>query len=193
MKLFRLFLLVALSSTPVAVFAQSSEVKSLMTQAQRSMAGGDRATAKALFARVVELDPNNANAKRYLRTLELAEASAGGTGGALKVQLERLMVEKIDFKETSLDAVLEFLSQVAKKKSMNLSFVQKLPADYAKNTKINLNLSNVPMSVVLQYVGTLSNTVMKPEQYAVTVELASAQAPAPAANGTPEAPKIQGL
>lgn len=188
----RLLLSFTLCSMPIAAFAQSAEVNTLMTQAQRALIGGDRATAKVLFKRVIELDPKNANAQRYLRTIELAEAQTGAGGGALKVQLERLMVEKIDFKDTSLDAVLQFLSHVAKQKSMNLSFVQKLPPDYAKNTKITLNLANVPMAVVLQYVGSLSGTVLKPEQYAVAVELASAQA-TPAATSNPADPKIPGL
>lgn len=188
----RLLVSLALCSMPVLAPAQSAEVNTLMTQAQRALMGGDRPTAKVLFKRVIELDPKNANAARYLRTIELADAQAGAGGGALKVQLERLMVDKIDFKDTSLDAVLQFLSHVAKQKSMTLSFVQKLPPDYAKNTKITLNLANVPMAVVLQYVGSLSGTVLKPEQYAVAVELASAQA-APAAATNPADPKIPGL
>lgn len=175
--------LLLLSATVLPVMAAPS----LVTEAQRDYNAGRYAEAKAKFLRIQAENPSNVVAKNYLRMIETVEKEAPKT--QLRSQLAALTVETIAVREASLESVLEMLPQWAGKASegkVKPSFVVQPGVDLQK--PITLQLSNVPYTEVLRYVGIQGGVRFQIDQYAVrvapasqnaTAEQAAQEAPAP--------------
>ena len=164
-----LTLLLASTLFTGAIQAQNSAAKEY-SEAQRAYLGGDTATAKTKFQELLSVDPSNVGAKNYLRMIVMAEKK--DKKGALSGQLATLMVPKVSFKEASFASVLEFLKTKAAELSANKvapSFVLQLPPDFAKQTPITLELSNVPFTEVLRYLGDLTSTKFQIQEFAIVV------------------------
>ena len=152
-----------------ALQAQTSAAKEY-SEAQRAYLAGDTETAKTKFQEVLAIDPTNSGAKNYLRTILMAEKK--DKKSPLAGQLKTLIVPKVSFKEASLASVLDFLKSKAAEISANKvapSFVLKLPADFATQTPITLELSNVPFTEILRYLGDLTSTKFDIQEYAIVV------------------------
>lgn len=169
MKIPHLCLLALLLSAPIA-FPQSSPA-SLYTEAQRAYLAGDVATAKDKFLAVLSADPNHAGAKNYLKTIAASEKK--DKKSTLSAQLAVLILPKVTFKEATFDSVLEYLKAKAAELTANKvapSFVLQLPPDFTKQTPITLDLSNVPFTEVLRYLGELTSTKFEIQEYAIVVK-----------------------
>jgi hypothetical protein len=58
---------------------------------------------------------------------------------------------------------------------------------------VTLSVTNIPLTEVLKYIGSLANVQFEYEKYAVRVKPAGAAVPAPSAPAAPAAPTIPGL
>jgi hypothetical protein len=74
----------------------------------------------------------------------------------------------------------------------NVSFVTQL-SEEQKAVPVTLSVTNIPLTEVLKYIGSLANVQFEYEKYAVRVKPAGAAAPAPPAAATPPAATIPGL
>lgn len=176
--------LVALSLSGASVQAADA-VSQLLAEAQTAMLRGDLPGAKAKFQSVVTMDPKNVTAKGYLAKIAAQEAK-DAVGGSQEKQLAKLNMPKIDFKEATLTATLDYLKQSASKLSdgkQAVNFVVQLPEAQA-NTPITLSLTNVPFTEVLKYLGSLANVTFSYDRYAITVRPAAPTAQATTAPAT---------
>lgn len=83
------------------------------------------------------------------------------------IVLEQTLLPEISFKEASLSSVLEYLSQKAGDKSP-LNFVTLYPAEYGEKL-ITLQLTHVPLKVVLDYIGAIAGVDFIPDPHAIRV------------------------
>ena len=117
-------------------------------------------------------DPQNFGAKNFLKSIAIAEKK--NKKSELSAQLAALIVPKVTFKEASLGSVLDYLKVKAAEISENKvspSFVLQLPPDFAQQPPITLDLSNVPFTEVLRYLGELTSTKFEVQQYAIVVSV----------------------
>ena len=174
-------LLLLASILTMTVSAQ--EVQTLLSEAQRDILRGDRAAAKEKFTFVQKLDPNNRIAMSYLRRMAVEDKQAGvDESAALRTKLEKMVIEKIEFRDATVSEALEFLAKkIAAPASggAKVNIVQQL-SDAEKSTKITLVLSNIAASEALRYVADLANLSVSYEKFAVVVKPKSAAQPAPA-------------
>ncbi len=153
-----------------SALAQTS-VTELSTVAQRAYLSGDMKTAKEKFGQVIELDPANKVAANYLRMIRSQEERSG-QGGAFQKQLETLILPKVELRDATFAEALEVLRQQATKASegkVAVSFVSQVPAETAAKP-VTLNLTNVPFTEVLKYVGQLTGTTFSVEKFAIVVK-----------------------
>ena len=151
--------------------ARAQSTATLYTEAQRAFLAGDTNTAKDKFNAVLSADPNNIGAKNYLRTILTAEKK--NQKSTMAAQLAVLIVPKVSFKDASLDSVLEFLKSKAAELSeqkVTPSFVLQLPPDFARQMPITLELTNVPFTEILRYLGEITSTKFEIQQYAIVVK-----------------------
>ena len=159
------------------LFAET--VQEVYARGVRASLSGDDAAAKQLFLQVLAADPSNKAAAANLRRIELATAKSGD----LKSRTEALTVSKIDFRDASLNSVLDYLPKLAAQDSggkTNLNIVRMFPKDYGDEKKITLQLASVPMSSVLDYIAELGGLSLAYEKAAVVVKMKDAAAPAQA-------------
>ena len=170
-----LLLCFAASALPLA--AQQS---SLLSQAQKAYLAGDIATAKPLFEQVLADDPKNVAARNYLKAIAAAEAQAG-PGAKMEKQYRELILPKVEFKDATLDSVLEALRQLASKASggkIEPNFVVQPGVNVS--SPVTLSLSNIPFLEALRYVGELVKADFVVDRYAIMVK--------PKASATPAVP-----
>ena len=102
---------------------------------------------------------------------------AGDTSYDLKVKMDTIVFPSVEFADTPLRDVLEFLTvrsaeldtvetDPAKK---GVSLLVKAPGETADNVRINLKLSNIPLSEILRYVGEQAGLRIRVEPYAIAL------------------------
>lgn len=167
-----------LASLLMVSSAFAYDVSTMLSKAQRDFARGDMNSAKTEFNKVLKEDAHNTTAINYLRMI--AAADKGKKNNALKQKLEALVIPKIALKDATFNSALDFLTQQASKLSggkIKVSFVVKLPKNFAKTQKVTLNLNDVPFTEVLTYIGALTGTQFQIQQYAILVTKKEATSP----------------
>jgi len=162
-------------------FADES-LQQLLTEAQTAYSRGDITTAKANFEMVYKIDPRNQVAIGFLRRIRAAEG-ARGKGVDQEKSLAAVILPKVEFREATLGSALEYLKQAIVKASDGkqvVNFVVQVPEDQVKTLPVTLNLTSIPATEALRYLGGVAGLEFQYEKYAVVVRSktggASAQA-----------------
>ena len=189
MKTFPLVLLSAIA----LLFAQSGFAQSTqdaLNDAQRAYIRGDTETAKAQFKIVLELDPHNVTAQNYMRMITMAEKANGGGAVQREKQLGALILPHVELNEATFGTALEYLKQSAAKQGVtDVSFVVQAPQEIVDTKKVTLNLSKIPFTEVMRYMGELTGFKFSIEKYAIVVKSQdAAPAVSSAAPVTPAVP-----
>lgn len=156
------------------VRAQTS-VQQLLTEAQKSYMRGDLETAKQQFLTVNRLDPKNPTAIGFLRRIQ-AE-SKPNANATVEKQLSGVIIPKVEFREATLGSALDYLKQAVSKASdgkTSVNFIVQLPEERVKSQTVTLNITAVPFTEVLRYLGGLADVQFEYDRYAVVVKPKSA-------------------
>ncbi len=154
-----------------SAMAAPNEVQTLLTEAQTAYMRGDIEGAKANFQMVNKLDPRNQTAIAFLRRIQVEQAQKGGAG-AVEKKLAAIIIPNIEFKEATLRETLEFLRKKVNDMPNNqqpVNFVMQLPDEQAATAKVTLNLTNIPFTEVLRYIGGLAGVSFAYDKYAIIV------------------------
>jgi len=142
-------------------FSLSAEtVQQTYARGVRAYAGGNVDAARKLFEEVLAAEPDNKGAAAYLRNIAAEKPATV----SLRKQMEALIVPKVDFHDTSLTTVLDYLPKVVAEQSKGratLNIVRLFPSDFGTSKTITLELSNVPMANVLDFVAQLAGVKME--------------------------------
>jgi hypothetical protein len=174
-------LFLALASAAFA--APQPEIQQYLTEGQTAFIRGDIAKAKAAFEMVYQMDPRNPVAIGYLRRIKIAEENQP-KGNDQEKALAGLLIPQIQFREATLVSALDYLKKSVEKASggkQAVNFVVQLPAEQMNTQTVTLNLSNVPFTEALRYLGGLANFTAKYEKYAITLKPEAAVPPTTAA------------
>lgn len=165
-------------SSWIAAFAFSASVFGQQTaqeayaQGMRAFSAGNVDEAKALIGQALELDPGHQGANAVMRRIEIDEQQRG----SLEKRLSTVIIESVDFKDTSLSAILEYLPKVvADAGGPPLNIVRVFPTGFAETKKVDLTLSNVPLPELLRYLAQVSGIDLEYERHAIVVTAPSAE------------------
>jgi hypothetical protein len=176
--------------TPSPASTPSAELQQLLTEGQTAFMKGDFATAKTDLEWVLQLDPRNKTAIGYLRRITLQEGQ--NKGAALEKQLDALMIPKLDFREATLGAALDFMKKSADRLSngkIAVSFVVQASPE-ANSLPVTLSLSNIPFTEALRYICGVAGLNCTYEKYAIVLRSAGNEpaSTTPTTSTTPPAP-----
>jgi len=169
MKLLQIPLTILLGSL-LAATALAADVQKLLSEGQTAMIRGDMETAKSKFQTVNQLDPRNITAIAYLRQIAAQEAQNGGAPQQEK-QLSQLIIPKIEFREATFTAALDFMKRKATELSggkQSVNFVVQLPPE-SQNVQVTLNLQNIPFTEALRYVAELAGAKVEYQKHAIVI------------------------
>jgi hypothetical protein len=158
--------------------APDPTVAALMAQGQKAFVASDYDTTKEKFEEVVQLDNTNEMAIQFLRIIHTRQASMPTPPKHL---YDKLILPKVELKDATFSAALDFFKQKAADQSVTVSFVPNLPPVQMSRT-VTLSLANVPFLDALNYLCQLENATYKVEPYAIVITPATADStPEPAA------------
>jgi len=151
------------------------DTQKLMSEGQTAMIRGDMETAKSKFELVNKLEPKNLPAIAYLRQIAAQEAQKP-TSPQQEKQLSQLIIPKLEFREATFTAALDFMRRKATELSggkQSVNFVVQIPAD-AQNTPVTLNLQNIPFTEALRYIAELAGAKVEYQKFAVVIRTGGA-------------------
>jgi hypothetical protein len=165
--LMRIFLLMSATlltgaSTPVTA---DDDLNQIFEQGRTAFYRGDYETAQRLLTLVQAGDPRHGPTRGLLAQIKLA---APPDGEFLKKNYSAIVLQKVEMEEVTLQDCLQGLIIISKnategKLAPNLILQAKDKAD----TKVTMNLSNIPLPEAIDYVARLSGTKVKWEKHAV--------------------------
>jgi hypothetical protein len=170
----------ALTAPADAPATPDPTIAALMAQGQKAFLASDYDTAKEKFEEVVQLDNTNTMAIQFLRIIHTRQASMPKPPKQL---YDKVVLPKVELKDATFSAALDFFKQKAADQSVTVSFVPNLPPAQMSRT-VTLSLTNVPFLDALNYLCQLDSATYKVEPYAIVITPATADstsAPAPAA------------
>ena len=139
--------------------------------------------AEAIGKEILAQKPDQPTVKQLLAEIgeQRRKLQARDPGFAMRRRLEQIVVPEIKFREARAPDVVEFLRKEAKRLSgEDLNFVW-LVAEDAELKAVTLNLRNVPMSDVLNYVTQLTGLKYRVDAHAVVIYKPAPERPIPPA------------
>jgi len=94
-------------------------------------------------------------------------------GNDQEKQLAALIIPQISFKDATLGSALDYLKKSVEKASggkQAVNFVIQLPAEQVNTQTVTLNLSNIPFTEAVRYLGDLANATIVYDKYAIMVK-----------------------
>ncbi len=149
--------------------AGSGNLQKVFNDAKADYDAGEFEKAAIGFRKVLKYQPSYVYARKYLPQTE-AMLKKGKTVVTLETKLAKLQVPNVNFDNASLGTVLTYLSQRSEEISggkVIANFIYKGPREDKDSKMVTLKLGSVPMTEVIRYVGQLTGTKFKYEEYAV--------------------------
>jgi tetratricopeptide (TPR) repeat protein len=159
----------ALAQTKPATPAQLADA--FYRKGLAAEAAGDYPAAKAAYTEALRNNPRHANCTYRLKQLELNKEDIIIKGR--KAQLDKVVLPEVKFDGASLDEALAAVGTLITKESANKlapNFIVQDPNGKISNTKITLNLKNLPASAVLTYLLDQAKAKARYDEHAVVIE-----------------------
>lgn len=153
-----------------AVVAGPGNLKKVFNDAKAAYDAQDYEKAEAGFRKVLKYQPGYIYARKYLTLTEEKVKSGGSKAVSLESKLAQLKIPSVEFNETDLGTVMIYLSQKSAEVSggkVVANFIYKGSAEDKQAKPVTLKLSNVPLTEVIRYVGQLTGTKFKYEEFAI--------------------------
>jgi len=158
---------------PIATAQQSAQARAaaLYQKGLTAVKAGEAATAESCFREVLRLQPRNANARFQLHQLKLNAPALGAK--KRKLQLQKILLAKVEFEDLSLREALDTLDALvlkATKEEFAPNFIVQDSANILGERTFSLQLSNIPASVALQYCLDHARASARYDQHAIVVK-----------------------
>lgn len=132
---------------------------------------GDVDGARTAYTKALQANPQHANCRYRLQQLELNKNAIAAKGR--EGMFNTVMIPTVQFDGATLQEAFEALNTMILKESKNKlspNFVIQDPQNKLANTKISLNLKNLPASAVIKYLLTQGGAKARYDEHAVVIE-----------------------
>jgi tetratricopeptide (TPR) repeat protein len=169
--IFSLFVAVSAAHAQTAPVTPGQTADAYYAQGLAAEKAGDVAAARDAFGAALRVNPQHANARYRLGLLRTNAAAIAARGREAK--LGAVMVPEIQLDGATMAETIEHLGALIERESKGETapnFVIQDPKGLLRDHKITLQLKNVPVSAVLQYVTTQANAKIRYDEHAVVIE-----------------------
>lgn len=143
----------------------ADDLNALYQNGRAAFHQGDYATAQALLSRVAAANPTHTDTQNMLRYIK-THAKPGVSN--LRHEYEAVIIPKVDLRDVTLAEAVEGLGGLAKNASggkVGLNVI--LKGTNLRTRKVNLSLTQVPLSQLLEYIAQLTESKLSYEKHAV--------------------------
>ncbi len=145
-------------------------LKEVYDEGVKHFESGDYVAALEDFETFLKHQPNYPYARNYAAQCRQKIQQGIKPKRDLEAELASIVIPSVEFNNTDLGLVFEFLTQKSEELSggkVVANFIYKGSDDLKKRTTISLKLRNAPFTDVVKYVGQLSGTAFTYEEFAV--------------------------
>lgn len=131
---------------------------------------GDPTTAIAAFKAAIELNPKHANAR--FRLGEVKINAPGIKANAMEAKIGGITIPTYQIEDVTIKEALEVLAVAIEKQTKEEvapNFVIEDPTKKLADAKVTMNIKNVPVSAILQYIHAQTNTKIRYDEHAVVI------------------------
>jgi|694.fasta_scaffold29743_3 tetratricopeptide (TPR) repeat protein len=167
-----LITLIAIACSVTLALAETAAEKAEAWYQQGLIAekAGDPTTAMAAYKAALALNTNHANA-RY-RAGEVKINASALKANAIEAKIGGVMIPAYQIEEVTVQEALQILANAISKETKDQivpNFIIEDPNKKLADTKVTLNIKNVPVSAILKYILAQSNTKVRYDEHAVVV------------------------
>ncbi len=191
-------LMAVMAAATGQVAAEGKTLKDVYNDSVKLYDAGQYAEALKGFELVLKKAPRYVYARNY--AVKCRQAIEAGKKPVINIekQLADIKIPSVEFDKTDLGTVLEYLSKKTEELSggkVSANIIYQGTDEDRKSKVVTLSLRNVPVTEVITYVGRLTGTNFKYEQYAIVgtpvgARSVNAAALEPAKVENPGAPKF---
>ncbi len=132
---------------------------------------GDPAAALAAYKMAMELNSGHANAK--YRAGQVKSNSEAIKAAGKEAKIGGILLPAYQIEDATVQDAVALLSMAIEKQQKEgdtpINFIVEDSNKKLENIRITLNLKNIPVSAVLQYIHTQANTKIRYDEYAVVL------------------------
>ncbi|MEM9479484.1 MAG: hypothetical protein AAGA58_07515 [Verrucomicrobiota bacterium] len=136
---------------------------------------GDYEAAKGQFQKVLQAVPNHPQSMRYLALIRNAERREL-LKPSMEKSLDRIRIPKVEMEETAFEDVVDYIRRKTKEISggkVSPNIIMRVPPEKAAEP-VTMQLEQVPVSELLRYLTSITQTTAKYEPYAIVISPRSA-------------------
>ena len=169
-----LFLLLAGAATALAEPKSPSPAEIANAYYAKGMAAenaGDVDGALTAYNKALQANPQHANCIYRLKQLNLNKDTVAAKGR--EYRFNKVMIPAVQFDGATLQEAFDGLNTMILKETKDQvapNFIIQDPQNKLANTKITLNLKNLPASAVIKYILTQANAKARYDEHAVVIE-----------------------
>lgn len=153
-----------------AMVAAPSNLQKIFNDAKANYEAGEYEKAAVGFRKVLKYQPSYVYARKYLAQTEAKIKKGTKPAISLEDKLAKIKVPSVAFEGASLGDVLTFITAKSSEISggtVVANFIYKGPKSDRDTKTVTLKLNNLPMTELIRYVGQLTSTRFKYEEFAV--------------------------
>lgn len=131
---------------------------------------GEPAVAIAAHKAALELNPKHANARYRLGEVKIN--AVGMKANAMEAKIGGIMIPAYQIEDVTIKEALEVLAVAIEKQSkeeVSPNFVIEDPTKKLVDAKVTMNIKNVPVSAILQYIHAQTSTKIRYDEHAVVI------------------------
>ena len=170
MKTLIVFAVIALAAP--GAFAQSAaqEAESYYQKGLAAEKAGDPDTAKAAYAAALQLLPGHANARYRAGQVKINASSI--KSAATKAKIGAVTIPVYHLEDATVKEAIEALGVAMEKASEGKvapNFISEDPKGKLADTRISMQLKNIPVKAILDYIHGQANTKARYDEHAVVI------------------------
>ncbi|MEM0895509.1 MAG: hypothetical protein AAGJ79_01395 [Verrucomicrobiota bacterium] len=167
--------------TPLVPSAQAQGKGATTSAYEQGVAAykrGDHNAAKAHFQKVLQGVPNHPQTMRYLAMIRKAEREEL-LKPSMEKQLDKVFIPKVDIEDTAFEDAVDYIRRKTKEISagkVSPNIIMRVPPEKASEP-VTMQLEQVPVSELLRYLTSITQTTAKYEPYAIVITPRNAGSP----------------
>jgi hypothetical protein len=170
MKTLVVLIVMAIGSHPAFAETPAQKAEAWYQRGLAAEKSGDPDTAIAAYKSALKLHAGHAKARFQLGEVKINTGSI--KADAAEAKIGGIMIPAYQIEDASVQEALGWLAALIEKQSkeeITPNFVVEDPTKKLTDAKITMNLKNVPVSVILEYIHAQTHTKIRYDEHAVVI------------------------
>lgn len=161
---------IAFGCIPASAQSAGQKAEAYYQKGLAAEKGGDPETALASYNAALELFPGHANARYRAGQVKINAATI--KSGATEAKIGSVLIPAFQIEDATVSEAIELLSLLMDKETdgkIAPNFIIEDPKQKLAGTRISMQLKNIPVKAILDYIHSQANTKARYDEHAVVI------------------------